>query len=314
MLSCNELEKHILNYKDLEAIKNLTSNQAKILKNSSNHDSIQDLFVVHATSFFPEYGIINSRMRFQIKLDEKLKETEEIIKKLFSILRPTVHFSLNSIVSKHKDYIGTNNQRFIVIDELKKAADSISGGYVEDLFCIGPYKLSNKATILIPESEKNEISTKEKIQKISKKINISYYKGDESAALKEWLKEKNASYLNPVQKDENIPNLLGKLGKDQYISSESLMKKLGKTYCSHDITPTAQIENYIADSKIAHLKDFIISRIILNPGVEKTKKIISEYIESTKKLFKLNKNQEIFINSYEKTVLLVIDILNKKTN
>lgn len=175
-----------------DQVQSLISTQTSLVEknNLRLEQSIKNLYLCHATNFFPNKGMIYPRItsKFNIPSSNLKMVTEET----FAITRPTVHFSINSIVTEHKKYVEENNHRFIVIDKFENALDKICGGYLEDVFCIGPYRLSHKATILAPESCKTTLQ--EKIKGMSKKIKITYYSGSEKEGLNQWLHIHHASY------------------------------------------------------------------------------------------------------------------------
>lgn len=299
------------NFNEIGTIKDLTLTQNLLAKQKrlSIDNSVKDLYICHATNFFPEDSIIHPRLGYKINCNPKLKN---IFEKLFSVIRPTVHFSLNSIVSEHSEYKIKGNQRFIVIDKLESATNSISGGYIEDIFCIGPYKLSNDATILVPEACKNKKGIQEKIENINRNIKVIYYQGIDKDNFVKWIKNHNASYINPIQQDPDIPNLLCQYGDNRYMNSHSLMKDLKKTYCTHDITPTAQIETYISKTFISEKAPFL--QLFEKSNFECIIKNIHDFINSINEVYPLNESQKIFIKGYEKAVFLGLEMVYKAKN
>ncbi|MCE5316625.1 MAG: hypothetical protein LLG04_04600 [Parachlamydia sp.] len=288
------------NFKNIPLIKQLTAVQSTQMGSRTLEPAIEGIYACHATSFFPNHGIIHPRMTYEISLPSaKLKS---LIEKLFSILRPSVHFTLNSVVSSHKDYPELDKASYVIIDKLNNAKDQIAGGYAEDIFSIGPYKLSDEAVILAPESARDDQETQQKMQTLSKNIQIIYYKGDTQVALTQWLQNQKTNYFYGVMSDPNIPNYFHKLGNDRFISSQSLMETLQKPFCTHDVTPMAQLENYIGAFSISSAAPFLnISKTVVF-------KTILLYTSAIKNSFSIN--SERFINAYEKTILLALEILS----
>lgn len=289
----------------------VNSKQVKKVAGRKVDNSVNNLFLCHATPFFPKNGTILPRMKFDMGVDHPLKT---ILERVFPILRPTVHFTVNSVVSNHRDYIAETNRRFIVVDSFERAAESISGGYIEDVFCIGPYHLSNQAEVLIPESCRTDQTLQKEIAALKGRVKIVYYQGNEGEALAKWMKEKNASILTPVQKDPDAENFICTFGRDRYLSSVSLMEKAKKTFCSHAATPMAQIENLIGTSPVCDQAPFLQVLIGDANSYESLSNRTKEYIQAIEKSFNLTENQKSFIRSYEKAVLLALKIFSKAEN
>ncbi|NNM44375.1 MAG: hypothetical protein HKM07_08570 [Chlamydiae bacterium] len=277
--------------------------------NRKPDSSITNLYLCHATRFLPREGIIHPRMKFNGNTTPGLIPT---IERVFSIFRPTVHFSVNSIASAHSAYAQASKPRFIIIDKLTNALDSISGGYLEDMFCIGPYRISNEATILIPESSKMDSELQDKIKKLNGRVEIVYYNGSEQLAFENWIQGKNAHPIKAVQSDPNIPNFVCLLGNDRYISSQSLMQEIKKTFCTHDTSPTAQIEEQICTGEIYSIPPFLES--VKTHSLEVIVRSIIEYVDVASKVYELSAKQRRFIRSYEEAILLAVKIISKAKN
>lgn len=250
------------------------------------------------TKFFPDEGIIHPRVNFEIDDEIDLQESmKNIVQTIVSVVRPTVHFSVNSIVAEHRDYVKKEHQRFVVIDKYEKALPHISGGYLEDIFCIGPYKLSNDAVILVPASLSQNREIKEKIRSLNGRVKvIEYQDEDDTLAFERWMQEKKKKMVKPVEKNCDIPNLLCFLGDKNYISSYTLMEKSEKTLCTHDITPTFQLESLLT-TKLTFFPEAPFVRIDKNLYSD-----IKNYIKVSEDAFKLSKKQKVFLQIYEKII------------
>jgi hypothetical protein len=312
-MSSEQVRYYNLNFPDLELSQELIAKQSKLVKkeNRTLDQSISNLYLCHATSFFPTDGVIQPRLKFKINLLDPLKSDPEPLKsnieQLFSILRPTVHFTLNSIVSKHSDNSLPSSQRFIVIDKVTSAVEHISAGYWEDIFCIEPFPLSKEAEILVPDAYKASDALQTQIQALKGRVKIVYYQESEQEALKGWLKDKKADVIRPVENDPDTPNPLGLMGSDRYISSKSFMQTIQKRFCPHDISPVAQIESLIGDGLIYSAAPFLELSRKYSYNVVAAQ--IHGYIKCAQHVYPLNANQKRFILSYEKAVLLAITIL-----
>lgn len=314
MLNPAESLNYNKNYASIDCIKELTNSQLEKVKKENLEEliSIENLYVCHPTSYFPDRGIIYPRTTFtgnNATTSEDLKKIQDFARQIFCICRSTVHFGINLLFSEHIDYKITDHQRFIIIDKLENAQNALSGGYIEDLFCIGPYTLSDQATILIPSSSRDRV--RDKIQKLSEKINCFYYEGEDKEAFNAWMNKKKINVLQPVEEDPNIPNFIGILGKHHYLSSQLLMQTIKKTLCTHDITPMVQIEYYIKDSFCN--KPPYLNRLFSDKyeGVCQT---LRSYIECIDQIYTLNQKQKDFIESYRKALFIAYNIFNSSKN
>lgn len=297
-----------VNFKKIPEMRQVIDNQRNQINRSNRKidDSITNLYLCHATSYFPNDGVIRPRMRFTMNLTSK-SPIIIILEKICSIMRPTVHFNINSLVVSHSDYCEKNKQRFIIIENVQDADRSIVGGNLEDVFCFGHYKLSKNAVILTPESAKNDAEVQEKIKALNGRVKILYYPGSDDQAFKDYSKEKKIKLMSPIQNDPDTSNYFYNIGDDQYASSESLMEKLNKILCDHSLTPTAQIENHMKNNGFFENPPFLNSTSFESYKDREDK--IKKYVFSTTKIYKLNANQESFMRIYEETVLLGIKML-----
>lgn len=307
LLSHLDSSTYVQTFKDIKYVQNFTKEQTDSLKRDKRRleSSVAHLYLCHATQFFPSDGMIQPRMKFNVA-ECSLKA---IVEKVFSIVRSTVHFTINSIVSDHSHYSPNNKQRFIVIDKFRNAQDNIVGGYLEDVFCIGSYQLSNQAEILVPKSVENDPQIQEKIRGLKGRVKIVYYNCSEKTALENWLRDRNAEPIKPTVTDADTPNLVCPLGKNRYISSQIMMETVKKTFCTHDITPMAQLETFICTTKIYESSPFL--GITEKYNYKLLSENVQKYIQAIQKVYKLNESQNRFIRSYEKAILLALKILSE---
>lgn len=271
--------------------------------------SFEDLYVCHISNFFPRKGILLPRSNYD-KSEHMPDELHSFSKKVLSVMRSTVHFTLNSVATDHEMY--KTDKQFLVIDKFKNSKDQFIAGYVEDIFCIGPYKLSHEAVIIIPDFLKESIAIKSQTNELNKKIQIIYYNTNIKNAATNWFQENKIPFFRPVSNDADIVNYYHKIGEDQFTSSLHLMKITGKRLCTHDISPMRQIEILITDSiKVDIQPRFKIS--FIDFSYDEIRKTFLSYSKALliKGLFPLNSNQKYFIKSFEKTILLALQILHE---
>ncbi len=304
--SCNFTE----NYSELAPVQKWMNVQKLAVTHLKEADlSLDDLYVCHISNFFPRNGIVLPRSNYE-KSEKMPDEIHSFSKKMFCVMRSTVHFALNSVAEDHKDF--KTDKHFLVIDKFKNCKDQLIAGYAEDIFCIGPYKLSDDAVIILPEFLKESTGVKSQINKLTKKIQIIYHDTNVKIAAKNWFQKNEIPFFMPVSGDADMPNYYHKIGKDQFTSSLHLMKMSNIRFCTHDISPMKQIEILITDSiKIHFLPKFKIS--FLNSSYEEICNTLRKYSKAllVNGLFPLNSNQKYFIKSFEKTVLLALQILHE---
>ena len=304
--SCNFTE----NYSNLKPVQKWIDEQKLAvthLKEAKLSD--EDLYVCHISNFFPRNGVLLPRSNYE-KSEHMPDELHSFSKKMLCVMRSTVHFALNSVADDHELF--NTDKQFLVIDKFKNSKDQFIAGYAEDIFCIGPYKLSSEAVIIIPEFLKESIGIKSQINELNKKIQIIYNDTNVKNAAINWFQKNKIPFLNPISNDADMPNFYHKIGKDQFTSSLHLMKITNKRFCTHDISPMRQIEILLADNIKVHIQPkFRIS--FINSSYDEICKTFLSYSKALliKGLFPLNSNQKYFIKSFEKTVLLALQILHE---
>lgn len=298
------------NYRTLEPVQKWIDEQKLAVTHLKEANlSPNDLYVCHISNFFPRNGILLPRSNYE-KSEHMPDELHSFSKKMFCVMRSTVHFALNSVATGHELF--KTDKQFLVIDKFKSSKDQFIAGYAEDIFCLGSYKLSPEAVIIIPDFLKESNGIKSQINELNKKIQIIYYDTNVINAAKNWFQKNKIPFFNPVSNDPDMTNYYHKIGKDQFTSSLHLMNITNKRFCTHDISPMRQIEILLADSIKVHLQPkFRIS--FLNSSYDEICNTFLSYSKSLliKGLFPLNSNQKYFIKSFEKTILLALQMLNE---
>ncbi len=296
----------ILQVKDIYTTQ--TSNALRLgLQETKDYSN---LYLIHSTCYFPENGTIKTRLGYE--LPDEIAGLKDVIEPIFSILRPTVHFTVNHVVEAHSDYRKKHDNSYIIIEPFNQVADQVVGGYLEDVFSIGTYELTDQATILVPEALQHEPRTKENLANLSNNIKVIFYSGNAAKATNLWLQENHASKITSFIDDPNMPQFIQKIDSDKYISSKSLMDSLGKNFVSHDLTPTAQIENSIAGRICTNKPPFI--ELIKQSGYRSACNLIKEYTQATRSVYKLTSSQVEFINLYEESILRALTIFNNSVS
>jgi hypothetical protein len=286
----------VQNFANFDFIKACTEEQTMFLRQKGHHkldNSVDKLYLCHVTKFFPKTGVIKPRMI--------LKKAKEPVASLLSVVRPTVHFTLNYLVQETEEF-NLKDRKFAIIDRYESSQNQMVGGYLEDIFCIGPYKLSKDAAILVPNSLKEDVQLQEEIAKLNGRVKeiIFYDDGTEKAlavAMNAFLADKQAPVFQSVVDDDRKPNLLSKLDKGRFFSSQSFMVSQKKIFCTHDITPMAQLERFLVLNQ-DHLVDFAA-----------TSKSIKEYMDGVSEAFPfLQQQHKDFLLSYSKAVRLAMKV------
>ena len=138
--------------------------------NPSFKDSINldDLIMVHATSYFPENGVIKSS------------------RDAIGSKRNTVHTSLNGRVGSHA-YGNWDGIPMVILDPLKEHIDQVACLYAADTFTYGSMKLSEQATILIDVNMFDEIYQNNKDYIDNNRDKIILFSGDSLKVVKRLL-------------------------------------------------------------------------------------------------------------------------------
>lgn len=296
-----------------ENYKKIIHDQYNVIKKQGlskiNEKDLDRLYLCHVTSFFPQEGVIIPRKSYQLSLFEKYKILEEVVIKAFSTLRPTIHFSINSIAESHKEHGGFDKNSFVILDKIQHAKRHIVGGYIEDLFVIGAYQLSSEATILVPKHYKENPLIQSKIRTLPEGVKISYYDKGIQEAVREWLKVNKAPYLETkgIADDPDVAVFVGRLGQ-KYVESAELMKFLGKKFCGHDITPMSRTE-ILLQSSVLMKPPYL--EVLATLSLEETVRLLGQLKQVMLNVFNLNADQKSFLNAYEQTLIKIVTLFSK---
>lgn len=292
----------VKNFAQYQAIIEVMSKQLAKVKQGQQgaKNDVSNLYLCHITAYFPLQGVIIPRYaisNYKVPLPE---EYEAITRPAFSIIRSTVHFSLNSVVQGHSTYKNNlaNKAPFIILDKLKPTQKQIVGGYIEDLFCIGHYKLSEETVVLVPEAKRNDEQTLADIKSLPPTVSINYFNGDAKSAVQEFLAAKGADYLDMsgIEQDPNAEVFFGRLGKN-YISSQDLMRNIGATFCTHAFTSLCELEPFFSESLIFNFPPFLGS--LVNKKLEDVKKGINMAVVTCFSSFNLSPAVKNYLVQYK---------------
>lgn len=117
--------------------------------------SIDDLVMVHKTSYFPNKAIKTpfDTKKFAMKtINCKIDGEDREYKYPVRNYRNTVHFCLNAGVKSHM-YSGWDDTKYAILMPLSKNKDKIVGGTECDLFSLGSVPITDNAYILCPKEE-----------------------------------------------------------------------------------------------------------------------------------------------------------------
>ena len=95
-----------------------------------------ELYLCHITSYLPQGGCLRARVKYTP--DECPLPLREIFDRALSITTPTLHFTVNHVVQPHSQY-QHSTKPIIILEPATEVA--ISGGYLEDVFCLGSHQI-----------------------------------------------------------------------------------------------------------------------------------------------------------------------------
>ena len=297
--SFTESADFISNYSTHPDAKQYLRPQIQTLKNKGfkkETDDFDNLYLVHVTNYFPDNGVIIPRGKLTCPEQNPIyKQILDII----SILRPTIHFSVGHINSN------INNYKFIIVDKFNATDHQIVGGYIEDLFTLGHYKLSKSAFILI-DTSKEDLPQKQIEFLKSRGIQFHYYSQNPEEALENALKERNAKILMVPTPSKSEPKFVCKIkGTHTYITSESLAKHFNIKYTSDDVTPSHTIVNifsYFA-TQVMTAKPYITysktsQEILTYTQCQSYEHLTAQYINAMRDIFATTAQHGIFLRHY----------------
>lgn len=281
-------------------------NQYKEFSSADIKRDLQDLYLCHVTSYFPLYGEIHPRAKYWAS-KMALPEVKFSLEELFSLARPTVHFSLNSVAHPNENHKGFKRNSFVILDDLKSSTEQIAGGFIEDLFCVGPFRLSDKATVLVPKEMADQEAVVHGISTLPKEVKVVYFEGELNVAVENYLKSIGSEYLH-IKHDKEVPQFFGRFG-NKAISTEVLLPTIGKLLTSPDITPFTGLENLFVNNSNFNIYPFIELLEDFDPDAAKL--LISSYYRLMSECFKLTSAQASFLKMHQKVIGQVIDLFAK---
>lgn len=136
--------------------------------------SIDDLVMVHKTSYFPNKAIktpFDTKKFAMNTINCKIDGEDREYKYPVRNYRNTVHFCLNGGVKSHM-YSGWDDTKYAILMPLSKNKDKIVGGTECDLFSLGSVPITDTAYILCPEDEID------KMKEANPSAHVIGYEGD----------------------------------------------------------------------------------------------------------------------------------------
>ncbi len=301
---------------DIDKQRRLISSESLVTEQELATRAYQ-IYLCHVTSVLPENGIILARVNVPLALlkvpSNNFVRVGQLFQQMMSITRPTVHFAVNGVMSHHSDYRSgvEDKDRIVIMERLANVA--ISGGYGEDLFCIGSHKLSNEATVILPYYYLFYKDLQAQLRQWPVSPVIYYRGGNETvnAAVDRVLREKRIIPLHPnrflreANPDTPFFFLEGDDGK--VLSSEVLLRFLRRPLCTHDITAMTQIEDLIVRNGITTKPRFL--NVLKSCSPEGLKALVEEYIDSIRETISLNEEQKVFLEEYKMTLLSLFKMM-----
>lgn len=321
ILSPESSQQMVKNFSQISMIRQSTETQERQfrkLKPTTNRSLFDSLYLCHRTNYFPVDGILSAFMKRSHSYVNKYASQiaggmlPEISRLFSTFARTTVHFTLNSLVQDHAQYKSSGD--FLIIDPIKKGSSQIVGGLVEDLFCIGPYELSDEATVLAPDSLKNDPDFKQKLRTLSKQNQIIYYAGKIEDFFKKWLKENQIPEFIEKNEDPNSYNFFYQVDDKHYIATQTVLAKLGKVFCSHDITPMYQIETYLTPPNLFFYATPPFYESLRSSSYQEKIKVLGKYCSAIEQAFPLSTNQKAFLKSREKVFQMFLKMFYRSSS
>ncbi len=285
-------------------------NKIKTNKALTEKTNFNDIYICHQTKYFPTYGVIKPRCyTFIDGIPGGTAQHAEIMRNVFAVSRSTVHFSVNSVLLSH-DSNSFDNQDIVVIDHLMSVKDQIVGGYIEDLFCIGTFKLSSRSVILMPARLRTETYIMHGLASLPNTIKvISYEEGQKQQAVKDYLHSVKSDVCN-IEYHPQDERYIGTM-KNQYVSSITLLKAINGICCAHAATPMAQLEIMVYKQSASYGQvskpPYLLVLSLLD--LASIKNIVNQYIVVTTNCFKLNTKTTKKLHLYKSAVLEVFESL-----
>jgi len=114
----------------------------------------ENIYFVHLTDILPPSGTMIPGSIIVPNSTDKitLKKHQDFLEYVPN-RRMTIHWFANELLLPHESNI--SNGKYLIIERAKFIRPQLYGGYAEDYFTIGLYRLSSEAIIFVPEEEIN---------------------------------------------------------------------------------------------------------------------------------------------------------------
>lgn len=281
---------------------------------------IQRSYLVHITGFVPRHGKILARSRFGIPSDgfsscgqrpSFPSDLVPILEGAMSIVRPTVHFSLNGVAPEHREH-RREGVEIVVMERAGDVSKEVSGGYLEDIFVLGSHTLAEGSIVIVPDSYKRDRELASQLATLPRTLRVvDRTQGEKiEMAVKRVLAMEGVEGLSPASVRDSSEPIFVFTASDskKALLSTDYMQALKRPMCTHDITPMAQIERMLMGSPVLSGPPFLSS---LLPGYQETQRLIKEYISATSQAFpEMNEHQKDSLRAYESSLLLMLDMFN----
>lgn len=238
---------------------------------------LDKLYLVHCLPFnyfFEQVTELNNPKTDNLYLINKGECINKGLNKFLNWKRITIHFTINHKVYAHSGFNKRNNNVAVILNmdcalDVKEG-NQLYGGYLEDLFFIGPVKIPKGSTIILPYCANNmkeqEAKIKSKLAQCS--IKAVFYEDSENdlddkpmqnAMEKEFYNEYKAPLFLVPSTDEFIHSVEN---TDFHIESKELISEINKKYnlnihfVSHDCSGLAQLEAAISSLILSNLLDW----------------------------------------------------------
>lgn len=208
-----------------------------------------------------------------------------------SVGRSTVHFTINHLVTPHEGHPGWADDSFVVIAKLNDIQGHFVGGYIEDIYSVGPVRLNGDITIFVnKELYKNDKELQFAIEARPANIKIQYYSGKYQDAVVSWCKGngiqllQTQDYISSTRKDDVM--FVSHSDKKYLFDSVKITQSLKLKFAEHAATPMRTLDKFLRSNPIITITPFleILHDLKKVPGA-KIHQEIRMLIELTKKLY-----------------------------
>lgn len=205
------------------------------------------------------------------------------------------------MASAHGSHSGWPEDSFVIVDKTTNSAYQLVGGYIEDQFTIGQYRLSEDAVIFINKDKYDKSpELKTEVNALPASIKVVFYSGNYRDAVSNWLKINNIPVLQCqkyLSSSSEEMMYVSHSENKQLFDSEVVNKSLNLRYLDYHLTPMSSMTGLLYDGRLCTKKPFSVNLKEYN-DIAPNRKVTDEIAvvnELIKKMFRIPKcNQDAF--------------------